>query len=137
MKKFLLGTALLPCILLGELHFQCVSHPDSHTTVTTYFTDQTPIFSQKTTVKDLTGKIVSEVETSFFSSTSVCGIQTEFKTGCGTNIMTEGPDFNYSFRCDNAFGDLVFLKDSRAAYFRCQGETVMPSYHDRTFENCE
>lgn len=136
MSKFILLLGFVPCILLAEYHFQCVFQPNAHTTVTTYFTDAVPEFYQIQTVKDGSGKIVSQTKKTFISPSEICSIPTQFKTGCNTHVMTEGNDFNYSFRCDDAFGDLVFLESSSYAQFRCQGETV-PSYlNELTFENC-
>lgn len=100
----------------GALSFNCPGE--------TKFNDSEPRLSEKTVV--------------FFSKTSICGIDTDFATSCQTALLQQGNHYNFSWRCDEAFGDLYFTTENGGyAEYRCNGDAVREEYSNRVFTGCK
>lgn len=72
------------------------------------------------------------------SKSAVCGLPTQFNSSCGTNLIQQGNEYNFSWRCDGAFGDLYFTTQNGGyAEFRCMGEGVESKYANRIYQGCQ
>ncbi len=137
MVKIYLGVFLLSRILLAEYSFQCESTLNSRVKVKTFFTSSKPELTEIETTLDEKGEVLSEKKTVYLSAGEACGEPVGFKETCDTNVMKEGSDFNYSYRCEPVYGDVVFLKARGEAYFRCEGENVPVLFKNHTFRGCK
>lgn len=67
----------------------------------------------------------------------VCGVPVDFKSNCQTDLIHQGDEFNYSFRCDEVYGDLYFTAlNGGAVELRCFGDHIRPGTEDRFYHSC-
>jgi hypothetical protein len=121
MNKFYL-LAILCCSVsfsIETLKFECQEN--------VYFDSAKPLFTD------------SELGSlPILSEHTVCGISASFSGTCRANLIHQGNEYNYSWRCDDAFGDLYFTSEHGGfAEFRCSGEKVSAKLENRTYQGCK
>jgi hypothetical protein len=71
------------------------------------------------------------------TSNEVCGQKADFASDCNANLIQQGDEYNFSWRCDEVFGDLYFTSENGGyAEFRCSGEKLAAMYQHRVYRNC-
>ena len=120
MKLLLLGLGL-SCVLFG-VQLECVRKGDGAATVLRF---------------DSSVPALQEAGLSLLSLTEACGVGLSFSENCAGDLIEQEGQYNYSFRCDEVYGDLYFTGlQNGYAEFRCSGEKVKPKFAHLEYSQC-
>ena len=116
--------------------FRCQSKTGAHTEVRVRFDAATPLLTETIIERDADGNSRGQTVLTVLSPSEACGVKLDFAARCLTNQVEEDNDFNWSFRCGEVFGDLLYLDRSGRSEVRCMGAAVDAKFKERNYTGC-
>lgn len=130
MNKYLVALTFL--LLYGSLllakTFQCQNEEQKKITLVAELDTAVPFLMEVSN----TG-----VKTLLIAKDELCGVRLNFSTACSSQHNKKSQYKEYSFRCDDLFGDFLYSEEQGSEIeFRCFGDSVPIAYQHKLYSQC-